>query len=47
MGSLYQLTYRVTLRDEVLEKEFIDLLRCRNGNLDIICGRLDTDREEL
>lgn len=46
MGSLYQLTYRVTLRDEVLEKEFIDLLRCRNGNLDIICGRLDTDREE-
>lgn len=47
MGSLYQLTYRITLRNPAAEKEFIDLLRCRNGNLDISLGRLDNDREEL
>ncbi len=47
MGSLYQLTYRITLRTPTVEKEFIDQLRCRNGNLDISLGRLDNDREEL
>lgn len=47
MGSLYQLTYRITLRTPTAEKEFIDQLRCRNGNLEISLGRLDNDREEL
>lgn len=47
MGSLYQLTYRITLRDSASEKEFIDRLRARNGNLEISLGRLDSDREEL
>lgn len=35
MGSLFKLTYNITLRDTSLEKEFIDQLRCRNGNLEI------------
>ena len=35
MGSLYKLKYNVTLRDPAQEKEFIDALRCRNGNLEI------------
>ncbi len=35
MGSLYKLTYDVTLRDPKAEKELIDQLRCRNGNLEI------------
>ena len=35
MGSLYRLTYRLTLRDAGKEKAFIDALRCRNGNLEI------------
>ena len=39
MGTLYELQYRVTLRDERVPKEFIDALRCRNGNLNITCGR--------
>ena len=38
MGSLFQLSYDIVLKDENKEKELIDQLRCRNGNLDIICG---------
>ena len=36
MGSLFDLTYRVTLDKDVNEKAFIDELRVRNGNLKII-----------
>ena len=35
MGSMFKLTYRVVLKDIELEKEFIDELRIRNGNLEI------------
>lgn len=38
MGSLFQLFYRIELKDSSCEKELIDEIRCRNGNLDIICG---------
>lgn len=38
MGSMYQLTYNIILSDTDREKEMIDDIRCRNGNLDIICG---------
>ncbi|HCR83572.1 DUF4956 domain-containing protein [Muricomes intestini] len=47
MGSLYELHYRVVLKDQSKEKAFLDDLRCRNGNLTISCGRPATDREEL
>lgn len=47
MGSLYELQYRVTLKDQSKEKAFLDDLRCRNGNLNISCGRPATNREEL
>ncbi len=36
LGSLYELTYSLTTRDDVPEKDLIDALRCRNGNLDIV-----------
>ena len=36
MGSLFELSYRITLKNEINEKEFIDELRVRNGNLKII-----------
>ena len=39
MGTLYELEYRVTLPGEQPSKEFLDALRCRNGNLNIVCGR--------
>ena len=35
MGSLYRLTYHLTLRQTGQEKEFLDALRCRNGNLEL------------
>jgi len=47
MGSLYELQYHIAIKDQALEKEFIDELRCRNGNLNITCGRVPTNREEL
>ncbi len=36
MGSLYKLSYRVELKDGDKAQEFIDALRCRNGNLEIM-----------
>ena len=42
MGTLYELHYRVTLRDAQVPKAFLDALRCRNGNLNITCGREQT-----
>lgn len=41
MGSLFKLSYEIILRRDKSEKEFIDHLRCRNGNLDIHLGRHD------
>ena len=35
LGSLNRLTYELTLHKSGTEKEFIDELRCRNGNLEI------------
>lgn len=35
MGSLYKLLYRVEIKDLSKVQEFIDKLRCRNGNLEI------------
>lgn len=39
MGTLYELEYRITLPGGTVPKEFLDALRCRNGNLVISCGR--------
>lgn len=47
MGSMYELTYAVLLKDEKNEKAFIDELRCRNGNLTIVCGRMMENQESL
>ena len=47
MGSLYELQYHITLRDQAEEKEFIDALRCRNGNLGITCGRMPMNKDAL
>ncbi|MBP5260802.1 MAG: DUF4956 domain-containing protein [Clostridiales bacterium] len=40
MGSMFKLTYDVTLKTADIEKEFIDRLRCRNGNLEISISAL-------
>ena len=40
MGSMYEIQYLVLMKKEADEKEFIDALRCRNGNLNISLGEL-------
>lgn len=47
MGSLFKLTYQVVLKDVAQEKEFIDKLRCRNGNLEISMSIQETNPMEL
>lgn len=47
MGSLFRLTYNLTLTQKGIEKEFIDKLRCRNGNLEIIVNKQETNLGEL
>jgi hypothetical protein len=47
MGSLYKLDYRIKLKNPEEEKQFIDELRCRNGNLEITCGRVAFGSDEL
>lgn len=42
MGTLYELHYRINLRQEPVSKSFLDELRCRNGNLTIVCCREET-----
>lgn len=47
MGSLFELSYRVVLKDSAQEKAFLDECRCRNGNLTVSIGRIVDNREEL
>ena len=47
MGSMFRLTYDITLKDAKKEKEFIDKLRERNGNLEIMVSRQETGAAEL
>ena len=47
MGSMFKLTYNVMLKDSTREKEMIDQIRCRNGNLEIIVSKQETAGTEL
>ena len=47
MGSMFKLTYNVMLRDVTREKEMIDKIRCRNGNLEIVVSKQETIGTEL
>jgi len=47
MGSLYKLNYQIVLKNPAMEKVFIDELRCRNGNLEITCGKITNSNDEL
>ena len=39
MGTLYELSYAIELKNPDKTKDFIDAIRCRNGNLNVVCGR--------
>lgn len=47
LGSMYELVYKITEKDEKQEKQMLDEIRCRNGNLTIICGRVPVNSESL
>lgn len=47
LGTIFQLTYDINLKDVKLEKSFIDEIRVRNANLDVVCSRLITGADEL
>ncbi len=47
MGSMFRLTYNLILLDASMEKEMIDKLRCRNGNLEITVSKQETTVAEL
>lgn len=47
MGSLYELSYMLVLKSQEIEKVMLDEIRCRNGNLTIVCGRMEAGNENL
>jgi len=47
MGSLYKLKYDLTLKDASKEKELLDKIRCRNGNLEISMSVREERNNEL
>ena len=47
MGSMFCLTYHITLRDAAKEKQMIDRIRERNGNLEIMVSKQENRVAEL
>ena len=47
MGSMFELTYMAEFISEDRQKEFIDAVRCRNGNLTVLVSRQVAEKEEL
>ena len=47
LGSLFRVEYTVTLKDASQTKKMIDEIRTRNGNLEIMCSKPATNRDEL
>ena len=47
MGSMFRVTYNIKMKKDVSEKEMLDMIRCRNGNLEITLSKQDNSVEEL
>ena len=47
MGTMYELVYIIAFRAGKSEKEMLDKIRCRNGNLEISVSRQETAVTEL
>jgi hypothetical protein len=47
MGTLFELHFDILMKDDLLEKEFIDSIRCRNGNLNIQLGVKENNSQQL
>lgn len=47
MGSIYELRYFLLLKDQTYEKQLLDEIRVRNGNLPVVIGKVATNKDEL
>ena len=47
MGTLFELSYDIVLKSDMNDKEMIDALRCRNGNLGISLGMKEIRDQQL
>lgn len=47
MGSMYELVYNVELKKDINEKNMMDEIRCRNGNLTVLLRRQKIGKDEL
>lgn len=47
MGSMYELSYIVSIKERSKEKSFMDEIRCRNGNMLVMLERRELSEEEL
>ena len=47
MGSMFKITYHINLKNSKFEKELIDDIRIRNGNLEVVVERTNYDINAL
>lgn len=47
MGSMFELQYQIRMKNKSEQKKMIDEIRCRNGNLTVMCARPVTNEMEL
>ncbi len=47
MGTMYELIYIIAFKSGKSEKEMLDKIRCRNGNLSISLGMVPNSKDEL
>lgn len=47
MGSMFELKYRIILKADTNEKNMIDKIRCKNGNLTVMCSQEITTNDAL
>lgn len=47
MGSMYRLKYEIVFKDEKEQKKLMDEIRERNGNLEVMIGRVEIDTTSI
>ena len=47
MGTMFELRYNIILKDNSKQKEMIDEIRCRNGNLQVMIAKNTRDKNEF
>lgn len=44
LGTIYELQYNIRLKAAQIPKDFLDAIRCRNGNLNVSCGKFPEEK---